>query len=211
MRWFGLVLALFIGFVLAGCAVGEETPQLIASYPNSNPTGVQPDTPQGLVVHNANLEIQVLNVNRAAEKAVNITQEYSGYLASSQAWYQDGDLHTSLVLAVPVFYFDKVYRALLGLGDLVSERVSGDLRPPGDGEYEWGMFSRITLHLHPKHPVIPAINMPDWRPLNTFTKALRVAGARLQSGKQTGLWPCSEEYLPPRHPIQDEGPQQVKV
>ena len=84
---------------------------------------------------------------------------------------------TSLVLAVPVFYFDIVHRAFLGLGDLVSERVSGDLKPPVDGAYEWGIFSHITLHLRPKHPVISFFNLPDWRPMKTFSKALRVAGA----------------------------------
>lgn len=177
MRWFGLVFILITGFILAGCAVGEETPRLIAAYPNSNPTGVQPFPPQGVVVYTANLEIQVGNVNRAAVKAINITQEHSGYLASSQSWYQDKELHTSLVLAVPVFYFDKVHRALLGLGDLVSERVSGDLKPPMDGAYEWGIFSHITLHLRPKHPITPAYNLPDWRPVKTFSKALQVAGA----------------------------------
>jgi hypothetical protein len=80
---------------------------------------------------------------------------------------------------VPVIHFDKVHRALLGLGNLVSERVTGDLKPPGYGEYEWGTFSHITLHLHPKRRIFPSFSLPDWRPVNTFTKALRVAGAIL--------------------------------
>lgn len=173
---YGLVLYLILGLV--GCAGGEESPQLIASYPTVKQIEVHPVTPPGLVVvYNANLEIEVQNVGRAAEKARDTAYEYSGYLASSQSWYQDGELHTTLVLAVPVIYFDTVHRALLRLGDLVSERVTGDLKPPGHGEYEWGTFSHITLHLRPKDTVLPSLSLPDWRPVGTFTRAWRVAGA----------------------------------
>jgi hypothetical protein len=177
MRWFGLCVILFLVFGLAGCAVGDENPQLIASYPSTKQIGVYPYAPQGLVVYNADLVIEVLNVSRAAEKAANLAYEYSGYLVSSQSWYQEDELYTTLVIAVPVIHFEKVHRVLVGLGDLVSERVTGDLKPPGYGEYEWGTFSHITLHLHPKGRVFPSFSLPDWRPLNTFSKAWQVAGA----------------------------------
>lgn len=178
MRWVGFCVILFLVIGLAGCAVGDENPQLIASYPSTKQIGTYPYEPQDLVVvYNADLVIEVLNVSRAADKAANLAYEYSGYLVSSQSWFQDGDLYTTLVIAVPVIHFEKVHRVLLGLGDLVNERVTGDLEPPGYGEYEWGTFSHITLHLHPKDKVFPSFNLPDWRPLNTFAKAWRVAGA----------------------------------
>jgi hypothetical protein len=178
MKWFRCTLLLFLVIVLTGCAVGDEDPQLIASYPSTKEIGMYPYAPQGLVVvYNADLVIEVLNVSRAADKAANLAYEYSGYLVSSQSWYQEGELYTTLVIAVPVIHFEKVHRVLLGLGDLVSERVTGDLEPPGYGEYEWGTFSHITLHLHPKSKVFPSFSLPDWRPLNTFAKALQVAGA----------------------------------
>jgi hypothetical protein len=139
---------------------------------------VHPVIPPGLVVvYNATLDLEVLNVDRAAEKAKNLAYEYRGYLTSSQSWYQEGELHITLVLAVPVVYFDTVHQALLRLGDLVSERVTGELRPSGYGEDSWGAFSHITLHLHPKDTLLPSFNLPDWRPVGTFTKAWRVAGA----------------------------------
>jgi len=60
MRWFGLCVILFLVFGLAGCAVGDENPQLIASYPSTKQIGVYPYAPQGLVVYNADLVIEAV-------------------------------------------------------------------------------------------------------------------------------------------------------
>ncbi len=180
MKRFRYSLILFLILWVAGCTAMDEDPQLIASYPSTKQIGTYPVAPRGLmVVYNAELVIEVLNVNRATEKATNIACEYSGYLVSSRSWYQDGNLYTTLVLAMPVVHFDKAHRGLLSLGDLVSERVTGDLQPPGYGEYEWETFSHITLHLHPKKRVFPSLRLPDWRPLHTLSKALSVAGTIL--------------------------------
>jgi hypothetical protein len=178
MTWFryGLILFLFLG--LTGCALEDPDPQLIASYPNVDQVERYAGPPQGLVVvYNAHLEIEVLNVNRAADKAIAMAGKYGGFLNSSQSWYQDGELNTRLILAVPVIYFEDLHLALLGLGDLVSERVDGDLRPPGYGKSEWQAFSQITLHLHPKAGLFSSGRLPDWHLLNTFRSAVQVAGA----------------------------------
>jgi hypothetical protein len=160
---------------LAGCKSGEVTPQLVASYPAENQIAVYPVTPPDMIaVYNATLELEVSDVDGSVEKAVNLVNEYGGYLTSSQSWHQEGEKHTTLVLAVPVIHFDMVHRALFRLGDLVSERVSGELKPSGYGDDEWRTFSYITLHLHPKDSVLSALNLPDWRPAQTFTKAWRV-------------------------------------
>jgi hypothetical protein len=178
MKRLGYGLVLCLTLVLVACQGKEPDTQLIASYPTVKQLEVYPVPPPGLVVvYNANLEIEVQNVDRAAEKARDIAFEYNGYLASSQSWYQEGEPHITLVLAVPVVYFDTVHRALLRLGDLVSERVTGDLKAPGQGEYEWGTFSHITLNLRPKDRFFPSLSLPDWRPVSTFSKAWRVAGA----------------------------------
>jgi len=174
---FGLIL--YLGFLLIGCAQREEQPQLIASYPTGKPitapSGTLPDMP---VVYNAIVEMEVSNVDKAVEKITGLAYEYNGALVSSQSWYRETGIDVTLVLAVPAVHFDAVHRALLRLGDLISERVSGELSSSGYVD-EWQVFSMITVHLHAKDRVGVQINLPDWRPLQTFSKAWLVLASVL--------------------------------
>lgn len=174
----GLVLCLILA--LAGCAGGDEPPQLIASYPVEKQIAIYPVTPPDMVVvYNATVEIEVSNVDKAAEKAHNLVYQYGGYLASSQSWYQGGEKHATLVLAVPFIQFESVRRALLSLGDLVRERVSGELKPAEFGDHDWRTFSYITLQLYPKDSIMHPLTLPDWRPLQTLSKAWGVLASIL--------------------------------
>jgi hypothetical protein len=170
---FGLLL-LSLGLLTACSGIGE--PQLIAVHPDEGAIAIYPKepppSPDLLVVYSASLEMEVSNVDRAADQATSLAYEYGGYLANSQSWYQDKDKHTTLVLAVPVSRFEAVRRDLLSLGRLVSERVSGELAPYGGDA--WRTFSHITVHLSPRPLRLPSLNMPDWRPARTFAKAWEV-------------------------------------
>jgi len=174
--WLMFLMVLF----LAACSSLAETPQRIAAYPAENQIAVYPVTPPDMVVvYTANIELTVSNVDKSVEKINNLAYEYGGYLTSSQTWYQENKKHTTVALAVPISHFDTVHRAVLGLGDLVHERVLGELQPAGFGDDEWRTFSTLTVHLHPKASVLPAVTLPDWRPVQTFSKAWDVFAAIL--------------------------------
>jgi hypothetical protein len=161
--------------LLVSCASGDATPQLVASYPAENQIAVYPVTPPDMVVvYHATIDLEVPNVNSCVDKVNTLIYEYGGYLASSQSWYQGGEVNTTLVLAVPIIHFETVHRALLRLGDLVSERVSGELKPLESGAVEWQSFTYITLHLHPKDTAFSTLSSLDWRPAQTLTKAWHV-------------------------------------
>jgi hypothetical protein len=170
-----LIYSLICIPLLVSCASGNATPQLVASYPAENQIVSYPVTPPDMVVvYNATIELEVPDVDSCADKVNSLIYGYGGYLASSQSWYQDGEVNTTLVLAVPIIHFETVHRALLRLGDLVSERVSGELKPLDYGGVEWQSFTYITLHLHPKDTTFPALSSSDWRPAQTLTRAWHV-------------------------------------
>ena len=170
---FSFIICLVFGLV--GCSNSGENPQMIASFPAEFQDAIiSPNLVDMTVVYNAIVEIEVANVDKAAEKANNIAYEHGGYPASSQSWYREGKKYTTLVLSVPVHRFDTAHRDLLRLGDLVSEWVTGELRSFEFRDNGWQTFAAITLHLVPKHPVWPTIHLPDWRPAQTFAKAWQV-------------------------------------
>jgi len=169
----GVRLAVFSVMVILAAGCAADAPELIASHPLSTPIGVYPEhapvPPNPIVVYNAVLELEVSDIDRAARRSVGLVSEYGGYLVSSQIWYRDERRQATLVLAVPGHQFEAARRALLELGSLVSEKVSGRLVERG---YWRGVeYAHITLHLLPKSPPWPSVHLPDWRPARTFTAA----------------------------------------
>jgi hypothetical protein len=164
------ILILLLGLSLAACAPGQATPQLIASYPSEG--GSQGYSPPAQYVYDAYLELEVRNVESAAERAEELAGEYGGYLERSQSWRSDGSQHASLVLAVPAPNFEALLDRLAGLGTPLSQNISGQWVNAGS---QWAVYSEITLQLHQKGPNWPSISLGDWQPLHTLQQALGVS------------------------------------
>lgn len=167
-----LILLLLV--VLPAC--GSRTPQLIGSYPKAASPTYPPPPANLLLVYNAYWELEVSNVDSAAQRAAQIAYDRGGYLASSQAWYQGDEKYATLTLAVPAAQFDSARQALLGLGTLKSESVSGSLVNAGSGANGWNTFSNITLQLRQAPPAfrLPSFPTFGWSPARTFAQAFGV-------------------------------------
>lgn len=166
-------LSLWMVLLLPACA-GSATPQLIGSYPREVVATYAPPR-NSVVVYDTYLKLLVADVGVAAEESETLAYSHGGYVSSSQSWYTDGQLHSTLALAVPVAAFDGLYGALLRLGTLEGERLTGSLQPGGDGT-AWNVYATITVHLAPearawRWPTLPAIG---WSPLSTFRAAFTV-------------------------------------
>jgi hypothetical protein len=172
-RLYTLILTLSV--LLAACSGRTATePELIASFPAQQPLNPQPINPPQSIqyVYDASLELDVANLERAADQAVDLASQYSGYLLNSHSW-QSGDIqHTRLVLAIPAVNFDSAYNALSSLGDLVTQHITGQWvsTRPGDG---WNVYSQITLQLNHPDSAWPRLT-GGWSPLRTLQSAWNV-------------------------------------
>jgi hypothetical protein len=159
--------------LLAACSPGSA-PQLIGSYPRS---GVPAPPADIRVVYTAYLTLEVRDVDLAITQAADYAVAYGGYLAESRAWYQNDRKYASVTLAVPAPNFDRLRQAVLGLGTLLSESISGQPRPIGGDD--WRTFTHITLDLQPAPAAIPLppLPAPGWDPGRTLARALGVSYA----------------------------------
>ena len=156
---------------LAGCSVADS-PEQIATYPQEAPIATYPRASETLVIYNATLDIEVNNVERASERAKEIAFELNGYLVSAQSWYQEGEKHTTVVLAVPARNFEAARDNLLRLGNLTGEWTASELVTPSTNQ--WESYSQITVYLHPKVGHLPSIALPQIRPVRTLERAWQV-------------------------------------
>ena len=173
----GLAVAACLA-VLAGCG-GSATPQLIGAYPRQVIATYVPPPPNTLVVYNADLELSSANVESAARQAASLAYSYGGYLAGSQTWYSGADLNISLSLAVPVANYAGLHDALLGLGRLENERVTGDLVRTGYDQAQWTTYSNLMVHFRPAASMLRLPELPSfgWSPAGTFRSAFGVFAA----------------------------------
>jgi hypothetical protein len=169
-------LALLAALALAACS--GSTPQLIGSYPKGGgaaPTRIPPPADH-LVVYDDYLALEVSDTDAAARRAAQLAYDHGGYVVSSQAWFQDGRKHFTLTLAVPAARFDSVRAALLRLGALVTENVSGERASTAHGANEWNTFSHMTVQLRPRPSAaaLPSLPSTGWDPARTFERAFGV-------------------------------------
>jgi hypothetical protein len=169
-RKFILMCMLFVVLLTACSRAGA--PEQIAAYSMEKPIAVYPQSPESTLIYNATLDIEVSNVERAAERAQHIAFEAGGYLISAQSWYRDGEKHSTVVLAVPVYRFDDVRDDLMQLGKLIGEWIASELVSPNSITSQ--QYSQITVYFHPKESSLPKISWPNFRPLNTIQKAFGV-------------------------------------
>jgi hypothetical protein len=167
---FVLTIVLLVG-LLTACS-RADAPEQIAAYAIDEPIAVYPHSSESTLVYNSTLDMEVSNVERAAERAKEIAFEAGGYLISAQSWYRDGEKHTTVVLAVPIYQFDLVRDDILRLGKLSGEWISSELISPGIGTRD--KYSQITIYLHPRETGLPKISLPNFHPLHTIKKAFGV-------------------------------------
>jgi hypothetical protein len=156
---------------LAACS-GASQPQLIASYPSKSEPGGQPVAHEQFV-YDAFMEMEAWDAEAAAGHAEERAYDYGGYLVSSQSWTQDRQTHIQLVLAVPAPNYEALHQAILDLGTLQSERVSGQWVSSRFNS-DWNVYSEITVIFHPKSQDRPVIMVTGWNPVHTLERAWRV-------------------------------------
>lgn len=165
-----VLLTSLLGLFVACSKV--KSPEQIAVYTKDEPIAVYARFPESTLIYNATLDLEVPNVDRAAKRAKEIAFEQGGYLISAQSWYRDGEKHTTVILALPVYQFERTWDDLLRMGTLTGEWISSELVSPGSGMHD--IYVQITIYLHPKDPIVPEILLPKWRPVRTFEKAFGV-------------------------------------
>jgi hypothetical protein len=163
---FGMLL-----LVTAACA-GSANPQLIAAYPSKGNPQRQPDRSMQFV-YDAFMEMEVRNPVAAAEHAEECVDDFGGYLVGSQSWTQAGQQHVQLVLAVPAPNYAALHQAILDLGTLQSEQVSGQWESSRYGG-DWNVYSEVTVTFHPHLSVRPVFVTTGWSPVRTLERAWSV-------------------------------------
>jgi hypothetical protein len=169
-RPFISTLILYI-LALAACS-GEPT--RIAAYPagSRGSSGAGAGSPSRALAYSAYLELEVVDVKAAAERAEELALDYGGYLSSSHLWEQDGKTYATLEIEVPMRQFDRLRERLLRLGSLESESKTGAWVEPG--RTGWEGYSQIILSLRPAGISWPQIDPPRGRPLRTLERAFGV-------------------------------------
>jgi hypothetical protein len=162
---------LLLVVLLTACS-RAGAPEQIATYSKDRPIAVYPQPPESTLIYNATLDMEVSNVERAAERAQEIAFEAGGYLISAQSWYRDGEKHSTVVLAAPVYRFYDVRDDLMRLGKLSGEWISSEL--VSSSSRTQGQFSQITVYFHPSESGLPKISWLNFHPLNTIEKAFGV-------------------------------------
>lgn len=174
-------ILIFLTLILAACS-STGNPQLIAEHPAEAAgaaIAIYPKTtfptPDQSIIYHANLLLEVRQVDRAADKAILLAEHFEGYLVSSRAWIQNDQKFIHLVLAVPAWHFEEMHAELMRLGNLRSEQISSEDTFIDD--HAWEQFSFITVQFHPQTTALPRLTFPDWRPVQTFHKAMDVTAA----------------------------------
>jgi hypothetical protein len=124
------------------------------------------------MVYDDYLEIEVSDLDKAADRATSLVDRYGGYLSSSISLTENGHKATTLVLMVPAPNLEGLRTALLDLGKLKKEVLTGELTETGPEQ--WNIYSQVTVHLLPKSFSLPSLPSTGWKPLRTLGNAWSV-------------------------------------
>ena len=144
------------------------TPRQIATYPLSTPYA-QPGLAR---VYDTYLDLEVPDVEEAAEKAIHLTYQVGGLLLETRSWQQEGSKHTTLVLAALVSRSEALRSALLELGTPLQEQLSSRIISRS-GE-DPNTYAYFTVHLQERGSRLIAIPTTSWRPIRTLARAWSV-------------------------------------
>jgi len=160
-------ILIFLGFLFLAACSGIQSPRLIAALPMGGQEQSYP-VPASQIIYDAYLEIEVFDPVDAAAKAGDLAETFGGYLISSQTYRWEKESQVTVVLAVPGSSFEKLRAALVRLGRLKHERLSGDWQ-----ESDWRVYSEVTVNFQPS-----AVSLPDlpggWNPGLTLRRAFSV-------------------------------------
>lgn len=80
-----------------------------------NPSGTSPYQANRLIIKNGEMNLTVLNADRAIDQVTSIAVESGGYIVSAKTWLQDGYKYATISLGVPSDQFEAVQRQLRAL------------------------------------------------------------------------------------------------
>jgi hypothetical protein len=172
--------------ILTACAGGS--PLQIAAYPAEPTTGpraiAREPYPNGEVITtNADFELSVDDVDRAAGRVTQVAYDLGGYVTRSQAWMQDGLKRTSLELSIPAYQFDNLRRRLLEIGALNADRELNEVTNPEDAR---NRSTFVTVRLRQAGFAIGGDG--GWNPIRTFSSAFNVVGAIFHVVADVAIW-----------------------
>jgi hypothetical protein len=116
--------------------VGEGAPAMVPEAPApmeyaEESRAADWDTADGgtdrMIVRTASLSLIVEDTEEALEEIEGLTTELEGYVSNLQTWRQNDQLAGSIIVRIPVVYFDQARERIKELAiELESENVSGD-------------------------------------------------------------------------------------
>jgi hypothetical protein len=168
---FGAVLAL----ALALTACSANGPQLIGSQPKQIGSSGYTSPPAWPILYNAYMELEVADVDVAVQAAAQLARDYGGYLSGGQLMNKgrgEAVQWSTITLVSPAAQFDGAHNALLGLGRLIREDISGKPLGGGPGGDLDAAYSNITVRFQtvPRSRPQPWPSI-GWNPARTFEQA----------------------------------------
>ena len=169
--YFPIFCTLF-ALILTACSAAATGPQRIASYPAGTPMAQNPGQAR---IYDSSIQLDVIDVRGAADRAAQAAVDLGGYLSNSQSWNQDGHTVIRVELAAPAARFNDLRRALYDLGTLTGEQLSS--RPAGSDDKAWNTYSYVAVQLRASawfQP--PSLEPPSggWNPGRTLRSAFEV-------------------------------------
>jgi hypothetical protein len=113
-------ISVFLALLLCSCSAATNNVG-VASFPSLTPIAKYPPN---LILSHTYLEIVVMDVERSAERATQLTTIYNGYLISANSRYSLGQKIVTLSLAVPTDNFENLHSDLKSLGQVINESLS---------------------------------------------------------------------------------------
>lgn len=80
-----------------------------------NPSSTSPYQANRLIIKNGEMNLTVLNADRAIDQVTSIAVESGGYIVNAKTWVQDGYKHATIALGMPSDQFEVVQRQLRAL------------------------------------------------------------------------------------------------
>jgi hypothetical protein len=144
-----LIVIVVLSMLVGGCAtaaptmsmareeeyVGEGAPAMVPEAPapmeyaeesKDAGLGVTDAATDRMIVRTASLSLIVEDTEEALEEIERLTTELEGYVSNLQTWRQNDQLAGTVIVRIPVVYFDQARECLKELAlELESENISG--------------------------------------------------------------------------------------
>ncbi len=166
--FFITICCLLISINLTACASG---PKLIAVQPVNQ---IAASSFEQAYQFNAELEIEVWNVEAATEEVCQLVYNLDGYIEDSQAYHAAGWTFSRMEISVPNRHFEDLNQDLAKLGRVIHSYVITNQVKSGLGRYP-SNTSYLTLIIRSRQASRVQIIQPGWNPLRTLHNAIDVS------------------------------------